>query len=41
MLTPTELIYYGACFAKLHKNPVFINALTQSYIIYIERIYFG
>lgn len=41
MLTPTELIYYGAAFSQLHRNPVFINALKKSFIIYIERSYFG
>ncbi len=41
MLTTNELLYYGAAFSQLHKNEVFIALLKKSFVISIERSFFG
>jgi hypothetical protein len=40
-MTPEQYIYYGAAFAQLHKNEVFLKYLQLSFLTYMEKKYFG
>ena len=40
-MTPEQFIYFGEYWNALHKNKVFIHYLKMSYIVFIERRYFG
>lgn len=40
-MTPNELIYFGSWFTALHKNQIFQRKLLQSFLIFVEKGYFG
>lgn len=40
-MTPEQYIYFGAYFTALHKNKIFRECLRKSFIIFVEKSYFG